>query len=177
MNQIQLLLKGGAACLILASAGVLEAQPGSRLSREELIAKRDSAKERATTKLAPKEEAEAAKHPSQSSILDSSVLLSDGRNWTFIPKGALLYIPDRLKDRVNLTESKGKYVPFDQFAQRNRGWLSTHSVTLEQARGNEPIKDSVRKVLVNSGRVIVTVCKGGPITTRPPKVAVASAGA
>lgn len=174
MNQFQFLLKGGALCLLLATTNSLEAQSTQRLSREELIAKRDLARER-STRLQPKEAAEPATHPSQSSILDRSVLLSDGRNWTFIPKGALLFVPDEHQERVNIPSSKGKYVPFAQFASRNRGWLSTYNVTLEQARGNEAINEKARKVLAESGRVVVSVCKGGPISTRPPKLPAATA--
>jgi hypothetical protein len=159
---------------MLVTLGTAAADTSGRLTREELIAKRDAAQQRAL-RLQPKEKAESQAHPSQSSILDRSLILSSGRNWTFVPKGALLCVPDKFQDRVNLQEAKGKYVPFASFVTKNRGWLSTYSVTLEQARGNDAITDEVRESLIESGRVVISVCKGGPISTRPPKISEATA--
>ncbi|MGJ8723091.1 MAG: hypothetical protein ACSHYB_00925 [Roseibacillus sp.] len=162
---------------ILASLGLLvaaAAQSNTRLSREELIARRDAAKEQ-SLRLQPKESVEAQVHPSKSSILDRSVLLANGRHWTFIPKGAVLCAPEVHKERVNVSEGTGRYIPFTEFAAKNRGWLSTYSVTLEQARGNTPISEAVRKALNESGRVVISVCKGGAITTRAPRIPEATA--
>lgn len=166
--------KAGLLMFLLAGAGLAEAQSGQRLTREELIARRDASKER-NVRLQAEDAAESQAHPSQSSILDRSVILADGRNWTFVPKGAVFCIPEIHEKRVNLIEGKGKYVPFASFAAKNRGWLSTYNVSLEQARGNSPINEEARKALMESGRVVISVCKGGPISTRPPKVEEATA--
>lgn len=174
MKSLQFSLNTGVLCLFLATLGTVAGQTSTRISREELIARRDAAREN-NVRLQPKEVAEERTHPSQSSILDRSILLSNGRNWTFVPKGAVFCVPEKYQDRVNLPTGKGKYIPFADFAVKNRGWLSTYSVTLEQARGNSPISEEARKVLVESGRVVVSVCKGGPISTRPPKVPEATA--
>lgn len=174
MKILQFSLNGGIFALVLALSPAVEAQSGKRLSREELIERRDAARE-ASAELLPEEKAESQAHPSQSSILDRSVLLSNGRNWTFIPKGAVLYIPEKYQERVNVAEGRGKYIPFTQFAQKNRQWIQTYSVTLEQARGTDAISDKAREALAESGRVVITVCKGGPISTRKPKTTVAAA--
>lgn len=154
--------------LFLSIAGGALADSESRISREELIAKRDAARER-VVQVKEEEKSEEQAHPSRSSILDRSVLLESGRYWTFIPKGAVLFVPEKFSKRVNVASSAGKYIPFSEFRAKNRGWLSTYSVTLEQARGNDAISNDVRKVFANSGRVVVSVCKGGPISTRAPK--------
>ena len=76
---------------------------------------------------------------------------------------------------MNVDSPVGEFVPFSEFVVKNRGWVSSYSVTLEQARGNKPISEKAREAMSQSGRVVVTVCKGGPITTRPPKVSEATA--
>ena len=164
----------GVLSLSLAALSTVTAQSGSRVSREELIARRDAAMER-SAHLKPEEGGEVAKHPSQASILDRSILLVSDRNWTFVPEGALLNIPDHLQKRVRVPKGDGKeippgkYIPFTSFVQKNRGWISAYNVTLSQARDPEGISPEVRKALTESGRVVVSVCKGGPITTRKPK--------
>lgn len=175
MKLKQLTSFAGMVGLSIASLATAVAQTGAPISREELIARRDAANEQ-VTRLQPKEqEGGAPLHPSQSSILDRSLLLRSGRHWTFVPKGAILCVPENYQDRVGVAEGEGKYIPFADFAFKNRGWLSTYSVTLEQARGNDPISEDVRKALNESGRVVVSVCKGGAISTRLPKVPEATA--
>ena len=141
-----------------------------------MIARRNAGNERKESLRAKENEnAESQAHPSQSSILDRSVILGNGINWTFVPKGALLVAPTFHQGSVNLTKGEGRYLPFSQFVSKNRGWVSTHSVTLEQARGKEPISEEVKEALLDSGRVVVTVCQGGPISTRQPRVAAVAA--
>ena len=44
-----------------------------------------------------------------SSLQSRSTILSDGRYWTMVPKGAVLMVPSKLKSRVN-TKSTGKFL-------------------------------------------------------------------
>ena len=168
MKFSQLSAKRAILLLLCVSTGLVEAQVGQRLTREELIARRDAANERKTS-LDAKEEAKAETHPSKSSILERSVILGSSRNWTFVPKGAVMILPETHKEKVNLAEGRGKYLPFAEFAAQNRGWLSVYSVTLDQARGKSPISEQERKKLQASGRVVISVCQGGPISTRATK--------
>ena len=166
-------LKVAVLCPVLAVFASFS-DAAERLSREELIARRDASNERLAQRT-PKQETSSKGHPSRSSILDRSIVISNGRNWTFVPKGALLNVPAVHQNKVNATSKTAKYLPFAEFARSNRGWLSTHSVTLEQARGNAPITDQVRQALKEGGRVVVSVCQGGAISTRVPKVKLATA--
>ena len=70
---------------------------------------------------------------------------------------------------------KGSIFPFAEFVHQNRGWVSTYNVTLSQARDHDGISPEARKALTESGRVVVSVCKGGPITTRKPKPEITTA--
>ena len=86
------------------------------------------------------------------------------------PAGRFFSFLSAHEGRVNLQEGKGTYLPFTDFARMNRGWLATYSVTLEEARGNSAISGEAQKAWPQSGRVMISVCQGGPISTRPPKV-------
>ena len=160
--------KIAALLLLCASAKMVEAQSGKRLTREELIELREASSQR-REKLEPQKTEETEKNPPKTSILDRSVVLGSGQNWTFVPKGAVMHLPEIHKNKVNLTEGRGRYLPFADFLAKNRGWVSTYDVTLEQARGNTPIGEEARKKLEKSDRVIISICKGGPISTRPSK--------
>lgn len=169
MKKPQFLLKGVVIIGLFAGLETVCAQ-STRLSQEELIAKRDSANDR-NSRLEPKEGlADSQDHPSQSSILTRSVIIGGGRNWTFVPKGSVFHAPENRAERVNLTKRTGKYLPFAEFLRVNRGWLTTYNVTLEQARGKSPINEDAKESMEKGGRVVISVCKGGPISVRPPKV-------
>lgn len=152
--------------LALSSLVAAESTP-QRLSRQELLELRAAATER-NTALKPQEGSGDKKHPSQNSILVGSDILRSGGYWTFVPKGALLIVPEAYKTRVNNGQG-GDFITFTKFAVKNRGWLTTHEVTLEQARGNAKIDGKVREVLQGSGRVVISTLRGGAITVRPPK--------
>lgn len=152
-----LVLGSGFSCLTAV-------EPGKRLTREELVERRTEAMER-SQRLQPSAPVSDQSHPSQASILDTSVILTSGRNWTFVPKGAVLVIPEAYQAQVD-KEPQGGFLHFNDFLNRNRGWLTTLSVSLEQARGKAPVKEETREALIKGGRVVVTVCKGGPVASR-----------
>lgn len=152
------LIAGQGACCLSA------VEPGKRLTREELAELRAEATER-SQRLQPTAPVADQSHPSQASILDTSVILTSGRNWTFVPKGAVLVTPELYEAQVDQAP-KGEFLNFNDFLNRNRGWLTTLDVTLAQARGQVPVKDATKEALVKSGRVVVTVCKGGPVGSR-----------
>lgn len=156
-------------CLFSIAVSISYSAANERLTREALIARRDAAQEH-SLRLQPQEPVESQAHPSQASILDRSIVLTGRGHWTFVPTGSVFVVPENFQDRVNQAEGRGRYIPFADFAAKNRGWLSTYAVTLEQARGHDPISDAARDAMTESGRVVVTVCRGGPISTRPPKV-------
>lgn len=151
-------IAGQGACCLSA------VEPGKRLTREELSELRAKATER-SERLQPTAPVADQSHPSQASILDTSVILTSGRNWTFVPKGAVVLVPELYEAQVGQAP-KGEFLQFNDFLNRNRGWLTTLNVTLAQARGKEPVKEATNEALVKSGRVVVTVCKGGPVASR-----------
>src|SRR6478752_7611460 len=42
------------------------------------------------------------RHPDDQSIINQSTILNDGKNWTLVPKGAVIHLPDAMKNRVDV---------------------------------------------------------------------------
>lgn len=156
-----------------------------RATHEALMQRRaeaiKKAEEGGNTGLKPLEPGEKIKYdtrPRLGDLFDRSSILSFGGHWTLVPKEAVIHVPAAYRSRVNGVR-KGKLIPWAQFLVKNRGWLQTHSVSIPQARGEQPMNPDQVKVYKGSGRVVVAVCHNGPISVKPLKVpdAVAEAGA
>lgn len=101
-------------------------------------------------------------------LLKRSVVISYGKYWTFVPKGAVLHIPKHLKKRMS-GERKGKLLPWPTFLVKNRGWIQTQEISMTEARGEAALNEDVVKRFQKSARVVIAVCKKGPISVRPVK--------
>ncbi|MFC4993069.1 hypothetical protein [Rubritalea tangerina] len=99
--------------------------------------------------------------------LNSEILVS-GKYHTLVPKGSILFLPERHKKRV-ANAPTGDYISLKKFISKNYAWLSTHEVTLEQARGTAPLPEQKMKTLQQSGRVIIAQYKKNPISVRSTK--------
>jgi hypothetical protein len=135
-----------------------------RITPEEIAARRQSSPIRA---LAQPAAAAAAKvtRPGEQSLIKQSDILSDGNNWTLIPKGSVLHAPEALSNRIG-ARPVGTLLGWTEFLTVNRGWLFTEEVTFEQAAGKAPIPPSRTEFWQKNGKVIVAVHLGGPISVR-----------
>lgn len=112
---------------------------------------------------------EKRESPGTTSLIDRSALLCSGRNWTIVPKRAVLHIPAQYQARVNGKRS-GKLIPWKTFYEQNRGWIHVHSVSMQEARGERPIDSKKIEAYKGVSRVVISVCHGGPISVvEPPK--------
>lgn len=167
MKNIQTNLGWAVLVLSLLGCGAAWSQASRQLTEKELLALRNSSKAR-QIELQASTPKENKSHPSKSGILDRSTVIVSGGNWTIVPKGALLYVPQRYQNCFDV-EGTGTFLDFKEFFLKNRSWLVTHSVTLEQARGKSALSEQTIKGFVTSGRAVVSVFRGGPISTRPYK--------
>jgi hypothetical protein len=78
-------------------------------------------------------------------------------------------VPARYKAQLN-GKRVGKLVPWQTFYAQNRGWIHVHSVSMSQARGEKELDPKQVEVYQGLGRVVVSVCHGGPISVIKPKV-------
>ena len=125
--------------------------------QQEVMKKRDA--DRVNGELKQRKKVERA------DIISRSTILSSGRHWTIVPKGAVLHIPSFLGSRVN-GEKTGRFVSWKDFYSANRGWIHLQSVKMRQARGKEAMPEGATDAYPKIGRVVVAVCHGGPISVR-----------
>jgi hypothetical protein len=103
--------------------------------------------------------------PLNQSIIKQSTILSDGKNWTLIPNGAVLFLPESMKNRVH-AKPVGTLLAWNDFLAQNHTWISTQEVSFDQAAGNEAIPSEHSETLRKQRRVVVAVHQQGPISVR-----------
>ncbi len=99
--------------------------------------------------------------PAESSIVKQSVILHDGTNWTMIPAGAVIHLPEALKEKLN-ARPVGKLLPWSDFLAKNKSWITTSEVTFDQAAGNLPLPVKEAASLANHAKIVIAVLKNGP---------------
>lgn len=118
-------------------------------------------------------EAEVGKKPVHNkdlSIIAQSTIITDGTNWTILPKGAVLHTPVALQSKVSKTPV-GKLLPWAEFLVKNRAWVGTQEVDMDLAAGTKPVPEAWTENWKKQNMMIVAVYESGPISILPPKVA------
>jgi hypothetical protein len=103
--------------------------------------------------------------PANPSIIKDSAILHDGKNWTIVPKGAVVLLPDALKSRVD-AKPVGKLLAFPDFLTSNRNWITTNEVSFGQAAGLEPPARRKVSFWAKQDKVVIAVHHSGPISVR-----------
>lgn len=103
--------------------------------------------------------------PAEQSIIKQSMILHDGQNWTLVPKGAVLFLPDPLKNRVDV-KPLGTLLPFVDFLTKNRSWITTNEVTFNQAAGTEALPEERSTFWSKQDKMVIAVHQSGPISVR-----------
>ena len=103
--------------------------------------------------------------PVNQSIIRQSTILNDGKNWTLVPNGAVLFLPESMQNRVN-AKPVGTLLAWDAFLARNHSWISTSEVSFDQAAGNEAIPSENSDAWRKQKRIVVAVHQQGPISVR-----------
>lgn len=103
--------------------------------------------------------------PASQSIIAQSTVLHDGSRWTIVPNGAVVFVPARMKSRVNAAPS-GELLAWADFLTANRGWISTCEVTFEQASGKDALPPERTGFWAKQDKIVVAVHQRGPISFR-----------
>jgi hypothetical protein len=106
----------------------------------------------------------------EQSLIKQSIILSDGENWTLVPKGAVLHIPESLANRINV-RPVGTLLSWQDFMTRNRNWIAGEEVSMRQAEGVQPIDARRIAYWPKQSKAIVAVHLGGPISVTIPEPA------
>ena len=100
-------------------------------------------------------------------VKESDILCFNGQG-TLLPKGSIIHVPERLKDRVGWKEN-AELVPWSRFHQNNHGWIATMEIDFEQAKGTAPLEEERSTLLGKSTKLVIATFKKGPITMLPPE--------
>jgi hypothetical protein len=111
----------------------------------------------------PAEEEAKVTRSAPPSIIEDSTILHDGSHWTLVPKNAVVFLPEALKQRVNV-RPVGTLLPWADFLTKNRSWLATHEVTFDQAAGNEALPADCTASWASHKKMVVAVHHAGPIS-------------
>ncbi len=103
--------------------------------------------------------------PENQSILKQSMILHDGKNWTIVPNGSVVYLPEALKSRVNV-KPVGKLLTFIDFITLNRNWITTNEVSFDQAAGNDALPAASVAFWSKQDKIVIAVHQSGPISVR-----------
>jgi len=110
-------------------------------------------------------------------LQDTSTFLESNGLFTIIPKGAVIYVPEKLAAMVVETPSvESKFQAWQEFLVANRGRISTFEITFDQASGKTPVDADKLELARKADTLIVAVCRGGAISCPVPKPAIAAGG-
>ncbi|MFT4175085.1 MAG: hypothetical protein QM627_00380 [Luteolibacter sp.] len=104
--------------------------------------------------------------PAAPSLLNESVILTDGTHWAIVPKGAVLHTPKSLQTRIS-TKPVGSLLSWGDFLNKNRSWLTTQEVNFDQAKGEAPLDAQQVEFWQTRQNIVVAVHQGGPISVKP----------
>ncbi len=91
-----------------------------------------------------------------------SIILHDGTNWTMVPQGALLHVPDQLQEHIAV-RPLGTLMSWKEFVARNQSWLGAEAITLRQAEGAVALDQRRLRYFERQARMIVAVHSESPI--------------
>lgn len=148
------------ALLSLAATG---APTKDRVTGEELSARRMANASPVSTLAQPDDTAKPVSRPAQQSIINQSLILSDGTNWTLVPRGSVLHLPDTHKDKID-ARPVGNLVPWKKFLTLNRAWISAEEISLRQAEGVKKLDERRTAFWPKQSKLIIAVHQGGPIS-------------
>lgn len=138
--------------------------PKKRATHEDLVKKKKEL-DKAPSVVTPDKKEPTIK-VTKKSLIGSSTLLAYNGQWTLVPKGAVIHIPERQKNKV-VTVPTGRLVEWKRFLRKNHGWIHIHAVTMTQAQGEEKINQDTIKAYKTMGKIVIATCAGGPISVAP----------
>lgn len=103
--------------------------------------------------------------PANQSIIKQSTILHDGKNWTLVPNGAVVFLPEAMRLRVN-AKPVGTLLPWSEFLTNNPSWITTTEVTIEQAAGNDELPAERTASWAKQDKIVIAVHQRGPISVR-----------
>ncbi len=107
----------------------------------------------------------SAPRPEPQSIIKQSTILHDGKNWTLVPTGAVIFMPAVQRERVD-SKPVGTLLAFTEFLAKNRSWITTSEVSFDQAAGTEPLSEERVAFWSKQDKIVIAIHQNGPISVR-----------
>ena len=137
------------------------------INEETLSALAQQANKQAATIAAKTIPVSAPPPSTQSSLLTSSILISDGEKFTIIPVGSVLHLPTNLRSRI-IAQPQGDVLMWPDFLQKNSAWITAKEVTLPMSQGDSKAAAPILREIANETRLVVAVYRNCPITILEP---------
>ncbi|MBK1790182.1 hypothetical protein [Persicirhabdus sediminis] len=118
-------------------------------------------------------QAEIPKVRKKKTLADYCLTITGPSTWTYIPKGSIIHTPKRLNNNINGSTQNKSEVTWQQFAQANPTTVKAFEVTIEQARGLQPIAQEYKDQFLLQRVIVVAVHNGSPIQMITPSNPVA----
>ena len=100
--------------------------------------------------------------PEETSLVKESTILHDGSNWTMVPNGAVIHLPESQRGHIN-ARPVGNLMSWRDFLAKNSAWLSTRDISFDQAAGNEKVSSSQLAEWREGEKIVIAVHQKGPI--------------
>jgi hypothetical protein len=99
----------------------------------------------------------------QSSLLTSSILISDGEKFTILPIGCVLQLPANLRSHI-IKQPQGDVLMWPDFLRKNSAWITSKEVSLPMSRGDAKAAAPILRDVSTETRIVVAVYRNCPIT-------------
>ncbi|NWK54419.1 hypothetical protein HW115_02270 [Verrucomicrobiaceae bacterium N1E253] len=96
------------------------------------------------------------------SVYDGCKIVNNNKEHAILPIGSIVFLPDRVKSRVS-DKPEGRFKLWPDFLKRNRDWIWTFEVTLDQAKGIAPIPQAKLDEFTKLNRMVVATNNGNPV--------------
>jgi len=118
--------------------------------------------------LKPSEGEDPTKRAAGPGLLERSDFLCFGGLATLVPKRAIIHLPDSLAGVTEHTPGS-QLVSWQEFFDRNRGWIEVLEIDRKTAEGTTPIPDETWERLRKGNKVVVATLMKGPVSVLPAK--------
>ena len=103
--------------------------------------------------------------PKLAHVYQNAHILSNRGTHTVLPLNSIIYQPAKNQSKVVEIPS-GKFRFWPDFLPKNRDWIHTFEVTLDQAKGKEPIPEAKLEEFAKINRTVIATYRQNPISVR-----------
>lgn len=109
------------------------------------------------------QDAAQAQTPAEPGLLGASLMISDGKRWTVLPKRAVLRFSDEVKPYIKEGRA-GELVTWQQFQAANSAWIRPVPVSEGLLSGKTPVSDEMKAQWRESKILLVSTYQNNPIS-------------